>query len=43
MAVDSYEFSTTPDQLTLSAMKNTAPPGGGAVDPVVEYKPHFHE
>lgn len=40
--VDSFEFSLLEERLTLSQMKGTTKPGAGE-DPVVEYRPHFHE
>ena len=41
--VDSFEFSLLGERLTLSEMKGTPPPAPPAEDPVVEYRPHFHE
>lgn len=41
--VDSFEFSLLNERLTLSEMKGRTPPANAADDPVVEYRPHFHE
>lgn len=40
--VDSFEFSTLGEVLTKSQLTNQ-PLAPGAPDPVVEYRPHFHE
>lgn len=40
-AVDSYEFAQLDDQLKESALTGGAATNQG--DPVVEYRPHFHE
>jgi hypothetical protein len=41
--VDSFEFSLLNERLTLSEMKGKTPPADPADDPVVEYRPMFHE
>ena len=40
--IDSYEFTTLGDTLTQQQMKG-GEPSSNDKDPVVEFKPHFHE